>query len=72
VLIELCAGSDSWLRQPRAAATGCYVQRITVDNILTSVEGVQKVLDLLQAHSYIDQYSLYWWISMAARKSEEE
>ena len=58
VLIERCAGSNSRLGQPRAAAVGCYVQRITVDDDLTSVAGVQTVVDLLE--KYDDKHAFIW------------
>jgi len=58
VLIELCAGSQSRLGQPREQAAGCYMVRITADDDLTSIAGVQKVLDVIT--EYFDKPILIW------------
>jgi hypothetical protein len=55
--IELCAGHDSRWGQPRAAANGCYTVRITVDDDLTSIEG----LDVLS--EYYDK-PIFIWVSI--------
>ena len=58
VLIELCAGSQSRLGQPRKHAVGCCTVRVTADDDLTSVKGVQKVLDVIT--EYFDKPILIW------------
>ena len=61
VLIEICAGHDSRLGQPRAVADGCVAVRVTVDDDLTSVEGVHKVLDLLSDYLF---KPIFIWVSI--------
>ena len=58
VFIELCAGSQSRLGQPRERAIRCYTVRVTADDDLTGVAGVQKVLDVIT--EYFDKPILIW------------
>ena len=58
VLIELCAGGNSRLCQPREQAKGCYTVRITAEDDLTSATGRPKVLDVIS--KYRDTPILVW------------
>jgi hypothetical protein len=58
IMIELCTGHDSRLGRAASWSKGCYCIRITVDDDLTSWDGVVKAVAVLQQYPAVP--ALIW------------
>ncbi len=58
-LVEFCCGHDSLLGNDKYKARGCAIVRLTIDDDLTTVEGLRKALDEVR-NSKPGQYVHLW------------